>query len=99
TITAPTLIMTGDEDWPCLEPALLMKRTIPTAGLVGIANAGHTSNLEEPAAVNQHRPNFFHAGDAGAPPQPQPSAAKASELGRAGDGRGVKGAILGRGGG
>ena len=34
TITAPTLIMTGDEDWPCLEPALLMKRTIPTAVLV-----------------------------------------------------------------
>src|SRR6266542_753752 len=30
TITAPTLVMTGDEDWPCLEPALLMKRTIPT---------------------------------------------------------------------
>src|ERR1700731_2082361 len=25
TITAPTLVMTGDEDWPCLEPALLMK--------------------------------------------------------------------------
>ena len=31
TITVPTLIMTGDEDWPCLEPGLLMKRTIPTA--------------------------------------------------------------------
>ncbi len=30
TITAPALIMTGDEDWSCLEPALLMKRTIPT---------------------------------------------------------------------
>src|SRR5215467_14308692 len=24
-ITAPTLVMTGDEDWPCLEPGLLMK--------------------------------------------------------------------------
>ena len=31
TITVPTLVVTGDEDWPCLEPALLMKRTIPTA--------------------------------------------------------------------
>ena len=30
----PTLIMTGDEDDPCLEPGLLMKRTIPTAALV-----------------------------------------------------------------
>src|SRR5262249_27622403 len=34
TINTPTLIMTGDEDWPCLEPALLMKRTISTAALV-----------------------------------------------------------------
>ena len=30
-LTVPALIMTGDEDWPCLEPALLMKRTIPSA--------------------------------------------------------------------
>src|SRR3954469_6817708 len=29
-ITVPTLIMTGDEDWPCLEPGILMKRTIST---------------------------------------------------------------------
>ena len=32
TIEMPTLIVTGDEDDPCLEPALLMKRAIPTAG-------------------------------------------------------------------
>jgi pimeloyl-ACP methyl ester carboxylesterase len=25
-LTVPTLILTGDEDWPCLTPALLMKR-------------------------------------------------------------------------
>ena len=31
TITVPTLIMTGDEDWPCLEPGILMKKNIPTA--------------------------------------------------------------------
>ena len=54
TITVPTLIMTGDEDWPCLEPGILMKRTIPTAALVVMPNAGHTINLEEPAAFNQH---------------------------------------------
>src|SRR5919205_300694 len=33
-ITAPTLIMTGDEDWPCLEPGVLMKKNIVTAGLI-----------------------------------------------------------------
>ena len=30
-LTVPTLVLTGDEDWPCLQPALLMKQTIPTA--------------------------------------------------------------------
>src|SRR5205085_7772113 len=39
TITAPTLVMTGDEDWPCLEPGLLMNRTIPTAAFVVMPNA------------------------------------------------------------
>jgi pimeloyl-ACP methyl ester carboxylesterase len=44
-LTVPTLIMTGDEDEPCLEPALFMKRKIPTAGLVVIPNSGHAINL------------------------------------------------------
>ena len=56
TITVPTLIMTGDEDWPCLEPGILMKKNIPTAALVVMAEtAGHNINLEEPAAL-QHAP-------------------------------------------
>ncbi len=55
TITVPTLIMTGDEDWPCLEPGILMKKNIPTAALVVMPNAGHNINLEEPAVFN-HAP-------------------------------------------
>jgi pimeloyl-ACP methyl ester carboxylesterase len=82
TITAPTLVMTGDEDWPCLEPALLMKRTIPTAGLVVMPNAGHAINLEEPAAFNQHLSDFFHAVDAGAWRNRDPRAMKDTILGR-----------------
>ncbi len=66
TIMAPTLVITGDEDWPCLEPGLLMKRTIPTAALVVMPNAGHTINLEDPAAFNQHLADFFHTVDVGA---------------------------------
>src|SRR5437588_1135254 len=54
TITAPTLIMTGDEDWPCLEPGILMKKNISTAALVVMPNAGHNINLGDPAAVNAH---------------------------------------------
>jgi pimeloyl-ACP methyl ester carboxylesterase len=82
TITAPTLVMTGDEDWPCLEPGLLMKRTIPTAGLVVMPNAGHTINLEEPAAFNQHIADFLHAVDVGAWPKRDPRAMKNAILGR-----------------
>jgi pimeloyl-ACP methyl ester carboxylesterase len=82
TITAPTLVMTGDEDWPCLEPGLLMKRTIPTAALVVMPNAGHTINLEEPAAFNQHLADFFHTVDAGAWPKRDPRAMADAILGR-----------------
>jgi pimeloyl-ACP methyl ester carboxylesterase len=82
TITAPTLVMTGDEDWPCLEPGLLMKRTIPTAALVVMPNAGHTINLEEPAAFNQQLIDFFRAVDAGAWPHRDARAVQAAILGR-----------------
>ncbi len=65
-LTLPTLVMTGDEDWPCLEPAMLMKRMIQSAALVVMPNAGHTINLEDPAAFNQHISDFFHTVDVGA---------------------------------
>src|SRR5207245_659058 len=55
----PTLVMTGDEDWPCLEPGLLMKRNIATAALVVMPNAGHAINLDDPAAFNRHLADFF----------------------------------------
>ncbi len=65
-LTTPSLIMTGDEDWPCLEPALLMKRTIRSADLVVMPGTGHALNLEEPAAFNGHLDRFFHTVDIGA---------------------------------
>lgn len=82
TITAPTLIMTGDEDWPCLEPGLLMKRSIPTAALVVMPNAGHTINLEDPAGFNQHIADFFHTVDVGAWRKRDPRAMVPTILGR-----------------
>src|SRR5260370_423645 len=51
-LTVPTLVVTADEDEPFLEPRLLMKPTIKTAGLVVIPDSGHTINLEEPAPFN-----------------------------------------------
>ncbi|HTE83530.1 MAG TPA: alpha/beta hydrolase [Dehalococcoidia bacterium] len=49
----PALILTGDEDELCLEPALFMKRTLPNAGLAILPKSGHPINLEEPALYNQ----------------------------------------------
>jgi pimeloyl-ACP methyl ester carboxylesterase len=51
-ITAPTLVVNGDEDEACLEPGLLLKRTIPKAGLAVVPNSGHILNLEEPELFN-----------------------------------------------
>ncbi len=65
-ITTPTLVMTGDEDWPCLEPALLMKRLITSASLVVMPDTGHALNLEDPAAFNAYLDSFFHSVDIGA---------------------------------
>jgi pimeloyl-ACP methyl ester carboxylesterase len=64
-IEAPTLILTGDEDEPCLEPALLMKRAIATSALVVLPSAGHTINLEEPDEFNRALFRFLAAVDGG----------------------------------
>jgi pimeloyl-ACP methyl ester carboxylesterase len=64
-MTVPTLIMTGDEDEACLEPALYMKRTIRTSGLVVIPKSGHTINLEEPEFFNRCVLDFVTAVDGG----------------------------------
>ena len=80
-MTTPTLILTGDEDWPCLEPGLLMKREIATAALAVIPNAGHTINLETPTAFNRQIGDFMHAVDAGRWPTRDPRATTSAILG------------------
>jgi len=75
-IDVPALIVTGDEDDPCLEPALLLKRSIPNAGLVVLPRAGHTINIEDPEAFNRALFEFFMLVDQGraAPRDPRSSA-------------------------
>jgi pimeloyl-ACP methyl ester carboxylesterase len=82
SITAPTLIMTGDEDWSCHEPGLLLKRAIATAALIFMPNTGHALNLEEPDAFNAHLADFFHAVDVGRWLPRDPRALAPSILGR-----------------
>ncbi len=64
-LSVPTLILTGDEDWPCLQPALLMKQTIPSAALSVMPNCGHTINLEDPDQFNRLVGDFIAQVDAG----------------------------------
>jgi pimeloyl-ACP methyl ester carboxylesterase len=57
----PTLILAGDEDDGCLEASLMLKQTIPTAGLVVLPRTGHTMNLEDPATFNRSVEEFLDA--------------------------------------
>jgi pimeloyl-ACP methyl ester carboxylesterase len=61
----PTLIICGDEDDPCLQPSLYLKRVLPNAGLAMFAKTGHTVNLEEPDAFNRELWNFIVLAEAG----------------------------------
>ncbi len=61
----PTLIVTGDEDEPCLVPGIFMKRTIPSSGLAVIPNTGHALNQEEPDIFNRVLAEFLDLVEAG----------------------------------
>jgi pimeloyl-ACP methyl ester carboxylesterase len=65
TIPVPSFIVLGDQDEPCLEPGLFMKRHIPHAGLLMLPMTGHTSNIEEPGLFNQHVAEFLAAVESG----------------------------------
>ncbi|MET0194687.1 MAG: alpha/beta hydrolase [Hyphomicrobiaceae bacterium] len=70
----PMLIVTGDEDWPCLLPNVFIKQTCPTAALLVIPNSGHAINIEEPAAFNTALADFLAQVDAGRWPTRDPRA-------------------------
>ncbi len=57
----PVLLMVGDEDVACLETNLMLKATLPNAGLWISPNTGHAINLEEPAAFNAQVETFLGA--------------------------------------
>jgi pimeloyl-ACP methyl ester carboxylesterase len=63
-LSIPTLVITGDEDEHCLQPALYLKSMIATAGLWMVPCTGHAVNLEEPATFNAVVQRFFDAAEA-----------------------------------
>jgi pimeloyl-ACP methyl ester carboxylesterase len=80
-MTVPTLIITGDEDWPCLHPGILMKQSIQSAALAVIPNSGHAINIDEPEEYNRIVGNFLSQVESGRWPQRDPRAVSASITG------------------
>ena len=61
----PLLVIVGDEDEPCIDGSVFLKRTVPTAGLLMIPRSGHNVQSEEPAAFNAALADLFAAAEAG----------------------------------
>ncbi|MGH3192085.1 MAG: alpha/beta fold hydrolase [Streptosporangiaceae bacterium] len=89
-VSTPVLVLVGDEDEGCLEPAMMLKRTIPTAGLAILPNTGHTANLEEPDVFNRVVDRFLAAVARGAWRPRDPRSVSGSTIGL-----GLNGADLG----
>lgn len=59
-ITCPTLILVGEKDTVTpVAASQSMKEKIPGAEMAVIANAGHVSNMENPAEFNKHLTQFL----------------------------------------
>jgi pimeloyl-ACP methyl ester carboxylesterase len=52
SVELPVLLLVGDEDEPCLDVNLWMKRRMPAARLAMFPGSGHVLNIEEPALFN-----------------------------------------------
>ena len=64
-LTVPLMIMVGDEDEPCLQPSLYLKRTVPSAALSVFPKTGHNINQEEPDLFNRVLLDFITQVDGG----------------------------------
>src|SRR5437899_12274693 len=64
-LTTPALIVVGDEDERCIEPALFLKDAIAASGLTVFPKTGHAVNLEEPDLFNHVVGDFLSRVDNG----------------------------------
>ena len=63
--SVPLLIIVGDEDEPCIDGSVFLKRTAPSAGLLMIPCTGHNVPSEEPAQFNAALAQLFALAEAG----------------------------------
>jgi len=80
-MTVPVLLAVGDEDVRCLETNLMLKSTLPNAGLWICPNTGHAINLEEQTEFNAQIENFLGAVERGSWRRGFPGTEVASHLG------------------
>lgn len=71
-MTIPVLLAVGDEDEPCLDINLYLKRAIRSSALWVAPRTGHAVNLEEPAAFNGAVQSFLSSVDRGCWPMRDP---------------------------
>ena len=79
-VKLPTLILSGDEDWPCLKTNIFLKKTIPTSAVAVLPNSGHAINLEEPLFFNSIVQDFITQVDCGRWPRRDLKAISASAI-------------------
>jgi pimeloyl-ACP methyl ester carboxylesterase len=79
-LAVPALVVTGDEDEPCLEPGVFIKRHAKNAGLWVVPNTGHVVNLEEPAAFNAAVLEFLTLAESGRWPSRDPRSVGRSSM-------------------
>ncbi len=63
--SVPLLVIVGDEDGPCIDGSVFLKRTAPTAGLLVIPRTGHNVPSEEPALFNAALAELIASSEAG----------------------------------
>ena len=64
-LMVPMLVVVGDEDEPCVAPALYLKRVVPACGVALLPQCGHAPNAEEPDKFNSQLSDFLHQVAAG----------------------------------
>ncbi len=64
-LNVPSLILVGDEDIPCTEPAYFMHKHIPRSKLVVFPQTGHILNLERPSDFNREVMVFLREVESG----------------------------------
>ena len=80
-LDVPTLIATGDEDDPCLEPGILMKRTDPGRRAGRVPEHRACAQHRGAGLFNRTLADFFHQVESGRWPRRDPRSVTGSILG------------------